>query len=184
LILVGTLFWGGCKSADELVLEPIEDSAEVYEEPVADSEVLDSIWVYVSGAVQHPGVYELKDGSRICDGIEAAGGFLENAAGEYVNLARKLEDEEQIYIPTYDEVKEDDITGNSVDTRQNSGLININTADEELLCTLPGVGASRAKAIIAYREEQGNFGSIEEVMNVEGIKNGLFSKIEALITVR
>ncbi len=184
LILVGMLLFGGCKSTDALILEPIEGSSDGYEEPVENLEIVESIWVYISGAVSNPGVYELESGSRICDGIEAAGGLLEDAAGEYVNLARKLEDEEHIYIPTHDEIIEDDIMVNFVGAPQNLGLININTADEEMLCTLPGVGASRAKAIIAYREKNGNFKNIEEIMNVEGIKNGLFSKIEALITVR
>lgn len=125
-----------------------------------------SVYIHVCGAVEVPGVYELPEGSRICDAVEAAGGFSQTADTESVNLVELLKDGEQIRIAHVGENQTED-----------SGLININQADVSLLCEIPGIGESRAEAIIAYREENGKFEHAEELMKIPGIKEGLFAKI-------
>lgn len=154
--------------------------------------------VHICGAVNCPGVYTLDSGSRIYQVVEAAGGFREDAREDYLNQADPVTDGMKIYVPTLEETREvawteiSESTGISEkDTgilpdsvpEENSGLININTAGEALLCTLPGVGTSKAKSIIAYREANGAYQRIEDIMNVEGIKEGLFQKIRDSITV-
>lgn len=138
------------------------------------------IYVYVCGAVKEPGVVLLPEGSRGQDALEAAGGFAEDAAREAVNLAEVLTDGMKLYFPTPEEALEAEIESQERD----AGLIDINTAGVELLCTLPGIGEARAKAIVAYREEHGAFGSAEEIMQVSGIKDSAYNKIKALITVK
>lgn len=158
-----------------------------------------SIYVDVCGAVASPGVYELEAESRVFQAIDAAGGLLADAAGEYVNRAGYLEDGQQIYIPTREEAEnhpsllsplEQNLsagnTGSSssdTGSSEASGKINLNTADEAALTTLTGIGASKAQAILAYREEHGGFSAIEEILNVPGIKEGTFVKIKDNIAV-
>ncbi len=148
--------------------------------------------VHICGAVKNPGVYVMGEGSRIFQAIEMAGGFQEDADQDYLNQADLLSDGGRVYVPTRDEVEEAGggkflsagaLNGQQEDTNKGSSLVNINTAGEELLCTLSGVGSSRAKSIIAYREQNGAFKKIEDIMNVEGIKDGLFQKIKDSITV-
>jgi competence protein ComEA len=137
------------------------------------------IYVYVCGEVNSPGVYELLEGSRCDDALKAAGGFSENADRSYVNLAAKLSDGERLYFPGVEEayaLKE------SEESKQ-AGLVNINTADEALLCTLPGIGSSRAQDIITYREKNGSFDTKEDIMKVSGIKSAAYGKICDMITV-
>lgn len=133
------------------------------------------IYVDVCGAVAEPGVFCLPEGSRVFQAIDAAGGFLPEAAENYVNRAQGLSDGEQLYVPTKEEALESGT--------EHAGKVNLNTADETELCTLTGIGASKAKAIIAYREENGPFASIEDLMKVEGIKEGTFHKIKDEIEV-
>lgn len=144
------------------------------------------IYVHVCGQVMVPGVYCLREESRVTDLVEMAGGFTEKAAGDYVNLAQKLADGQRIYIPSRDEVSSGSLSGEAVEEvwqDNTSQKVNINTADEEALMTLPGIGESKAAAIIRYREEHGGFGSIEELKQIEGIKDGVFNKIKDEITV-
>lgn len=160
------------------------------------------IYVDVCGAVAHPGVFALEEGSRVFQAIEAAGGYLPGAAGEYVNRARSLTDGQQLYIPTEEEVQEWAAAGQEGVTpglgaevfeggvrtsegagQASEGRINLNTADEAALTTLAGIGPSKAQAIIVYREENGPFSSIEDIMNVQGIKEGTFAKIKDYIEV-
>jgi competence protein ComEA len=141
------------------------------------------ILVYICGAVKSPGVYELAGGSRICDAVEAAGGLTDEASREYWNLAELLSDGEMLYFPTVEEAEERqesgaESTGASVD----DGRININTADADQLMQIPGVGESRAEAILSYRRENGSFSCIEDIMKVSGIKNALFEKMKDYIT--
>lgn len=141
--------------------------------------------VHVCGAVQDPGVYALEEGSRIYQAVDAAGGFTEDAGTDYLNQADRICDGMKIYVPHLEELQDtawQEIAGVAAENGE-AGLININTANEELLCTLSGVGSSRAKSIIAYREQHGAFQKIEDIMNVEGIKEGLFQKIRDNITV-
>lgn len=137
------------------------------------------LYVYVCGAVTQPGVVELPEGSRAFDAVRAAGGMTEEADLAYVNLAEKVTDGEKLYVPTVEEAA----TMESGTREEESGLVNINTADAAALCTLPGIGESRAADIIAYREAHGAFGSIEDIMKVPGIKDAAFRKIRDRISV-
>lgn len=138
------------------------------------------ICVYVCGAVEIPGVVFLSDGSRVADALEAAGGFAEDAAQEAVNLAAKVSDGEKLYFPT----REEYVPQAQQEEAAAAGLVNINTADVSQLCTLPGIGESRAADIIAYREAHGSFAACEDIMQVSGIKESVYSKISGKITVK
>ena len=174
-------------------------------EAVSDREMQQAmIYVDVCGAVANPGVFQLAAGSRVFQAIEAAGGYLPEAALTCVNRAGVLTDGQQLYILTQEEMERqgrdpvemagasDGQMNGSAGTGQNTGMtaqvqqdnrININTADEAQLTTLTGIGATRAQAIIAYREENGPFAAIEDIMNVQGIKEGTFAKIKDEIVV-
>ena len=153
------------------------------------------IYVDVCGAVANPGVFQLAAGSRVFQAIEAAGGYLPEAALTCVNRAGVLTDGQQLYILTQEEMERqglDPAEMAKASDGQNTGMaaqvqqdnrININTADEAQLTTLTGIGATRAQAIIAYREENGPFAAIEDIMNVQGIKEGTFAKIKDEIVV-
>lgn len=162
------------------------------------------IYVDVCGAVANPGVFQLAAGSRVFQAIEAAGGYLPEAVQNCVNRAGVLTDGQQLYILTQEEMERqgldpaemakasDGQMNGSAGTGQNAGLtvqaqqdnrININTADEAQLTTLTGIGATRAQAIISYRQENGPFAVIEDIMNVQGIKEGTFAKIKDEIVV-
>lgn len=147
----------------------------------------ETVQIYICGAVVSPGVYTLPGGSRVVQAVEAAGGFLPDAEEKILNLARKIEDGEQITVWTREEAENMEITEtpqqNTGGTEQASGKVNLNTAGKEELMTLSGIGESRADAIIAYREANGPFGSIEEIMNIEGIKEKMFEKIRGSIEV-
>ena len=159
------------------------------------------IYVDVCGAVANPGVFELAAGSRVFQAIEAAGGYLPEAVENCVNRAGVLTDGQQLYILTREEMEQQgmsqaelanasNVSGSdnsrnteAVSSGQQDNRININTADEAQLTTLTGIGATRAQAIIAYREENGPFAVIEDIMNVQGIKEGTFAKIKDEIVV-
>ena len=138
-----------------------------------------SVWVYVCGSVNCPGVYELSEGSRITDAIEAAGGMTEEAADTYLNLAETLSDGQKIEVPSLEEAEALTEAGKT----EAAGLVNLNRATEEELMTLSGIGASKAKEIIRYRETKGGFGKPEDLMKIPGIKEGVFHKIRDQITV-
>lgn len=141
------------------------------------------IAIHVSGAVLNPGVYELPEGSRANDAIEAAGGASEDAVPDALNLARVLSDGEQIIVPTVEEqerLEEAAVAGQTLDA---GGKVNINTATVEQLDSLPGVGESTAQKIIADREENGPFGSPEDLKRVSGIGDKKYEDLADLITV-
>lgn len=146
------------------------------------------LYVYVCGEVEKPGVYTLPPGSRVCDVFEIAGGFTKDAATDYWNQARLLTDGEMIYVPTIEEAEErgvsagDDL-GTFVQNDDEEGKVNINTASRSELMTIPGIGEAKADAIIAYRQANGSFSTIEEVKNVEGIKDGVFTKMKEYIVI-
>lgn len=184
------LMLGGCGSQTEAYLETVQEDTvkEPSQEEASEEDITgEPILVYVCGEVVSPGVYELQGGMRICDAVDAAGGFTEEASRDYWNLAEPLTDGQMLYFPTVEEAKErqesagqevSSATGTSSDSR-----ININTADAEELQKIPGVGASRAESILAYRRENGNFACIEDIMKVSGIKNALFEKMKDYITI-
>ena len=151
-----------------------------------DENMVREIVVHICGAVCNPGVFFLEEGQRVYHAIEMAGGLREDADGDYVNQALLLEDGMKIVIPTTEEVErmQGDFQAleSAVDEKK-SDKVNLNTADETMLCTLPGIGSSRAQSIIAYRTKNGAFKKIEDVMKVSGIKEAAFEKIKDFITV-
>lgn len=184
--------------------EPSAGSTDRTELSDASSEEAKTLVVHICGAVSAPGVYELPAGSRIIDAVEAGGGFLPEAEEACCNLAEEIVDGCQIYIMTKSESCADgqtekkagiqtspdsDMQTTDRNVRSNSapalenGLVNLNTADIAALTTLPGIGESRAKAIISYREQHGAFAQIEDIMKISGIKQAAFSKIKDKITV-
>lgn len=138
------------------------------------------IRVYVCGAVANPGVVEIPQGSRVEDALEAAGGFGAEAGREAVNLADWVSDGQKLYFPKEGEAVEE----SQAQSDSASGLVNINTADAAALCTLPGIGESRARDIISYREANGGFQACEDIMKVSGIKTAAYEKIKDKITVK
>ena len=188
----------GNDATEDLAEAKISAEAELSEMPVETEPEM--IFVDVCGAVMNPGVYELDGSSRVFQAIEAAGGFLPEAAASAVNQAQPVSDGQQIYVPTKEEAEKgmagqpsggaaDPGTGGAVTEAagtgetQDSGTVNLNTADSAALQTLPGIGEAKAQAILAYREEKGGFSGTEELMNVPGIKESTFSKIKDKIAV-
>ena len=162
-----------------------------------DASAPDKLCVYVCGAVVNEGVYELPPDSRVSDALRMAGGYSDEALKGYVNLAEKLNDGERIYIPNKIEIDDLNILidqdasaskgaskgaseeGTETGSKSNEdGMVNINTADAATLQTLPGIGETKATEIIAYRDEHGAFGSVEDIKNVSGIGEGTFSRIK------
>lgn len=135
--------------------------------------------VFVCGSVVTPGVYELPAGSRVYEAIALAGGMTDDAALSAVNQAALLTDGQMVEIPTKEEYE---LWTAAEETRQD-GLVNINTADLEELKTLPGIGDSKARGIIAYREKNGAFKAAQDIKNVDGIGEGVFAKLEDCIKV-
>lgn len=155
------------------------------------------LYVQVSGAVHRPGVYEMTPGSRIYQAIEMAGGLREDACARALNQARPVTDGQMIYVYTEEEAAAGvNITeagdgtssgggsgGGDSDSGTSGGKINLNTADASELMTLPGIGEAKANLIIAYRTEHGKFSSPEDIMKIQGIKEGVYRKIADMVTV-
>ena len=174
------LFLQGCtrqdmptlKSEETYLVEEYEDQVLAEETNASDN----TCYVYICGAVVNPGVYEMKPGERIFRAVELAGGFTEDAAPEKVNQALPVEDGLSIVVPTIEEAQ--------AASERTSGLVNINTASRAELCTLKGIGETRADAIIAYRDKKGGFSKIEDIMLVTGIGESSFNKFKDNIIVR
>lgn len=182
ILLFLLLFLTGCDLSpggkELLQTESLEQPTEVSDEAKQDSKA--QIWVHVCGEVKNPGVYSLSADSRVFDAIEAAGGFTKNADETSLNLAQSLEDESKIYVGSKKDKKSDEA---AADTGDSTGKVNLNTATIEELMTLPGIGEVRARAILDFREKNGNFQKVEDLLEVEGIKEGIFQKLESLIAV-
>lgn len=176
--------------AEEAVYDE-EEIVQGEEKTVTDTEEAEKseeriLFVHICGQVELPGVYCLEEESRITDLIELAGGFTADAARDYINLAQKLSDGQKIYIPSLDEVTENDLLSENGSAEQLNGAlqkININSANKDTLMTLTGIGEAKAEAIIQYREKNGGFESIEELKQIEGIKDGVFNKIKDEIEI-
>jgi competence protein ComEA len=140
-----------------------------------------TVMVDIKGAVVHPGVYETRDTARVNDVVVLAGGFTEEADETKVNLAAKVHDEMMIYVPVRGEAN----APSAVPSLQtdDSNKIYINTASEQEISQLPGIGKTKAQAIIAYRKEHGPFQKAEDLLNVAGIGEKTFEKIKEHIVV-
>lgn len=183
-----------------------DSELETGAKPAASLAEEKTCYVHVCGEVKNPGVYEMEPGSRIFQAVEQAGGFTETAAQGYLNLAREIEDGMKIVVPSVEREDEEmaaaaetGVTPDAADTAApgiyapsdgtdslktaQGDKINVNTAAKEELMTLKGIGQAKAEDIIRYREEHGPFRSIEEIMNVPGIKQNAFEKIKDDIAV-
>lgn len=163
---------------------------QVTAQTVEGKETVSRNCCYVCGAVKNPGVYDFSDGARLEEVIALAGGFTEDAATDYLNLAETVSDSEKVYVPTEKEVETQFVTnvetsaGMKQAREDAKDKVNINTADIEKLTTLPGIGEAKANSILAYREEHGGFQSIEELKDIDGIKDGVYNKVKDLIVVQ
>lgn len=148
-----------------------------------------TIFVHLLGAVQRPGLYELREGDRGIDAVAAAGGFAQTADQSQLNLARPLSDGEQIYVPAIGEMLSPGagsggsggVAGGGSGTV--AGKVNLNTADLAALDTLPGVGPATAKAIIDWRDQNGRFTAVEDLLSVAGIGDKTLAELRDLVTV-
>ena len=197
-------------SLEELGVE-IQEENEISDEPpkTEEVEVIEFVYVDIKGAVKNPGVYEVSEDKKVIDIVNLAGGFTNVADTSMINLAKKVSDEMVIIIYTKEEVKnatevetvvkiiekectcpeiKNDACINqdanvTLDETQKDEKININIATLEELLTLSGIGESKAKAIISYREENGRFEKVEDILQVSGIGESLYEKIKENITV-
>lgn len=142
-----------------------------------NSNAMGICYVYICGAVLKPGVYALPEGSRIYEAIEMAGGLLAEADAASVNQAETVVDGQMIQVFTQTESQD------AMLKEEKDGRIDINRADKNALMTLPGIGEAKAEAILAYREANGRFLSVEELKNISGIKDGIFDQIKEHIKV-
>jgi len=186
-----------CSRDTDIYLEEYGENASVEDasgtDATAQTEVPDTesddteevCYVYICGAVVHPGVYPFPAGSRIYEVIEAAGGMTDEANDTLVNQAELVTDGMMIRIYTRDEaedlgLKTNDAAGSGA---QSDGRVDINSASVTELMMLPGIGSAKAEAIVTYREEYGAFSCIEDLMNIPGIKEGIFRQIREHIKV-
>ncbi|MDE7051852.1 MAG: ComEA family DNA-binding protein [Lachnospiraceae bacterium] len=159
----------------------INKNGQETEEENNKTDTTEEIAVYICGAVKHPGVYSLLSGQRICDAVQAAGGFKKSADRSAINLAKVLADGEQVVVLSKKQAASNNKNNNS-QPQKDGGLVNINTASKEELMSLPGIGESKADAVMDYRLSC-SFKSIEDIKNVTGIKDGVFNQIKDQITV-
>ena len=140
----------------------------------------EELFVHVSGAVREPGLYVLPAGARVVDAIAAAGGFADDAARDAVNLARPIDDGEQLPVPRQGEAAPPTAAppGQAPD-----GRVDINTADATLLETLPRIGPALAERIISWRDDNGGFTSVEDLLAVPGIGDTMLEALRDLVTV-
>ncbi|KAA9026478.1 hypothetical protein F4V44_10955 [Niallia endozanthoxylica] len=168
---------------DKGLLEDEQEETEI--EGITEEK--ERILIDVKGAVAAPGVYEALSGDRVQNLINQAGGLLETADQQKINFAMKVVDEMVLYIPMIGEDSQVTAGGQgsipAADAVQGKALVNLNTASESELETLPGVGPSKAAAIMEYRETNGRFQNIEELMEISGIGEKTFEKLKEHISV-
>lgn len=174
---------GGCGSETQVVTQG-EYNSESWEMQVSSTDIqqtdrVNEVYVYVAGKVKNPDVYKVPEDYRIYQVIELAGGFLEDAETRNINMADRIFDGMQITVYALGE----ETVQYGYGTDNSGGMININTASKEELMTLPGIGETKAESIISFRNENGHFDSIEDIMKISGIKEGAFEKIKSYITV-
>lgn len=162
--------------AEAIVSEGTNDSLT---QQTAESED-GQIYIHIVGAVKKPGVYTFQKKPRVIEVVEKAGGFTKDAVTAEINQAELVEDGTQLAIASQKDFKEK--AGQQAEQTE-TGKVNLNTAAKEQLMTLTGIGEAKAIAIIAYREEKGKFQKLEDLMNIPGIKEGVFDKIKSRICV-
>lgn len=176
------------ESFEDSILNESDVKNEIIEE------VKQKIVVHISGQVNNLGIVILDEGARIVDAIEAAGGITNKADLSKVNLAFILEDAQKIYIPSIDDKEEEYISSNSGNNvivsneksnkKEGKLMININTANQDELEKLPGIGNAIANRIVDYRKDNGKFNSIEDIKNVSGIGDNKFNNIKQFICIK
>ncbi|MBM7314988.1 helix-hairpin-helix domain-containing protein [Streptococcus suis] len=196
ILLVGTflIFSQPAQLADQTGLtdlpqtEQTSNSSELVEETSTEvSEVPSQLVVDVKGAVAKPGLYTLEADARVNDAVEVAGGLTSQADPKSINLAQKLSDEAVVYVASKDEnisvVTSTTASSAMSQEEKNTSLVNLNTATEADLQTISGIGAKRATDIIAYREANGGFKSVDDLNNVSGIGDKTMESIRPYVTV-
>ena len=189
-IVIG-LIWLNLRPRRPIMQEESSISSSRLAEPSSSqqSSKPDKIYVDLKGAVKHPGVYALDQGSRVFDLLEMAGGLTEDEAERALNQAQLLVDQQSLYVPTMEEweaeshVPQANVVGSQdpLVSSPNSGKVNINQADLAQLETLPGIGAKKAQAIIDYRTANGSFHSLEDLGKVKGIGPKMLEKLKDLV---
>ena len=191
IMIIGVGMYIYKSNSDPITIEDNRESIEMQETEDKNEKTAENvIIVHVAGAVKKPGIVKLKEGSRVEDAVNEAGGLEDNADISNINLAYILEDGIKIKIPTLDE-KElsdnsyiiEDIGDKVENSKSKKDKININTASESELETLEGIGASLAEKIVEYREKNGKFKNIEDIKNVTGIGDSKFEVIKNKINV-
>ena len=186
IMIIGVGMYIYKSNSDPITIEDNRESIEMQETEDKNEKTAENvIIVHVAGAVKKPGIVKLKEGSRVEDAVNEAGGLEDNADISNINLAYILEDGIKIKIPTLDE-KElsdnsyiiEDIGDKVENSKSKKDKININTASESELETLEGIGASLAEKIVEYREKNGKFKNIEDIKNVTGIGDSKFEVIK------
>ena len=167
----------------EVIAVP-KDSTDEKEDGNQKEEVVeqDLITVDVKGAVKSPGIYDLPVGSRINDAVQKAGGLTDNADSKSINLAQKISDEALVYVPTKEEVANQESYSNATGNKE-SKKVNLNKASLEELKQVKGLGAKRAQDIIDHRESNGKFKSVDELKKVSGIGAKTIEKLKEYVTV-
>lgn len=191
VILCGLLYSCGQDAQEKLVyvddkgIQPAgAEEQESASNHAAKESAAQPVYVYVCGCVQSPGVYETCEGARIYTLIEMAGGFTDEAAGWLVSMAETVCDGQTLYVPSKEQAESGAVLVPGNQQTQTSSKVNINSATKEQLMTLAGIGESRAEDIISYRSKNGGFKTIEDIMNVSGIKEAAYEKIKEDICVR
>lgn len=181
-ILAGGFFYYRSSQSEMIDLQ----NEIVHEDQTSAVEYIEpenTIVVYITGAVQNPGVIDIPEDSRVIDAINAAGGLTSSADLEAINMAQRVKDGQHVTVPEISSNENSTRTASkkSASTQKNS-LVNINTADESELISLPGIGPATAKKIIDYRENNGAFIEIEDIKKVRGIGQSKFESMKDLIT--
>ena len=185
LMLVASAVVGACALFVSLRGAPPQAELIIPRATTPTEAVAQEVYVHVAGAVARPGLYKVKAGSRVADVLDAAGGPLADGDVHQLNLATKVDDGQRVYVPRVGEAPTatDGGAGGAGGAAEAAGPLDLNTATQAQLEELPGVGPSTAKAILEYREKNGRFRAVEELLDVRGIGPAKFSEIEPLVKV-
>ncbi len=192
LISLGAFVWDWHFSGDQPAIimqkamaETIEANTTQPDCQLTTVETIETIPIYLVGAVFHPGIYQVEKGSYLYQLVEKAGGLTEDAASDSINLALRLESNQMIHLPTKSEIIENPAAFNLESAQENSNaILDLNRADLDQLDNLPGIGPSTAQAILEYRNKNGPFRKIEDLMKISGIKESRFNALKDLVYVK